>query len=231
MRIILPAFLLALQGASDKAPPPNQHLPFRELFNGRDLAGWKADEEAKKHWTAKDGVLCFDGKGKSLWTEGEYGDCCLYVAWRLPSEPVEKARPMILPEGTEELDDDGKPVTRKVQDAGESGVFIRGSEKAEVNIWCWPVGSGEIHGYRIDKASSPELRRACTPLKKADREGFNDLYISVKGEHVVVELNGVIVVDNPRLTGLPARGPIGLQAQGSPVEFKRVGVFEYRNRR
>jgi hypothetical protein len=233
MRLVALCLLLAQEGPpKDGAPTPNQHLPFRDIFNGQDLSGWKADDEARKHWTAKDGLLCFDGKGKTLWTEREYGDFCLLVTWRLTATPVEKPLPMVLPDGTEEKEDDGKPVTRKVKDAGESGILLRGSEKAEVNIWCWPVGSGEIHGYRIDPATPPEIRKACTPMRRNDHAPgeWNNFYISTKGEYLAVNLNGVVVVDNPKLSGLQARGPVGLKNDGAPIEFKRIAIFEYRNR-
>src|SRR5215471_13293471 len=50
---------------------------FKNLFTGLDLTGWKADDEAKKHWQPRDTVLHYDGKGEAkdnpLRTEKEYG--------------------------------------------------------------------------------------------------------------------------------------------------------------
>lgn len=60
-------------------PPPG----FRALFNGQDLSGWKADEQTKEHWQVVDGVLVYDGKGKSLATEEEFGNFVLYVDWKI----------------------------------------------------------------------------------------------------------------------------------------------------
>jgi len=31
----------------------------------------------------------------------------------------------------------------EVSDAGDSRIFLR-TDKAQVNIWCWPIGSGEV---------------------------------------------------------------------------------------
>ena len=42
---------------------------FRPLFNGKDLTGWKADEQAKQHWRVADGIIKYDGKSRDLWTE------------------------------------------------------------------------------------------------------------------------------------------------------------------
>ena len=47
------------------------------MFTGVDLSGWKANDEIKKHWVMKDGILSYDGKNKSdmpLWSESSYGD-------------------------------------------------------------------------------------------------------------------------------------------------------------
>jgi Domain of Unknown Function (DUF1080) len=44
---------------------------FHNLYTGLDLAGWKADDEARKHWQPKDWVLHYDGKGEALRTEKE----------------------------------------------------------------------------------------------------------------------------------------------------------------
>ncbi len=55
---------------------------FKNIFTGLDLAGWKADEEAKKHWTVRDGVLHYDGKGEALSTQTVYGDVEWIVDYR-----------------------------------------------------------------------------------------------------------------------------------------------------
>ncbi len=47
------------------------------LFNGKDLAGWKADA-SKEFWHVENGILVGENnaalKGNYLWTEKEYGD-------------------------------------------------------------------------------------------------------------------------------------------------------------
>ena len=56
----------------------------KQLYTGLDLSGWKADDETKKHWPAKDFELHYDGKGKSLATEKEFGDSEFIVDFRFP---------------------------------------------------------------------------------------------------------------------------------------------------
>jgi hypothetical protein len=41
---------------------------------------------------------------------------------------------------------------------------------------------------------------------------------------VTVVLNGQTVIDNARQPGVPARGPIGLQHHGDPVEFRSLFI-------
>ena len=56
---------------------------FTPLFNGKDLAGWKATGEAKV-WGAEDGVLFVEkGGGGYLMTEQEYGDFELRFEYKM----------------------------------------------------------------------------------------------------------------------------------------------------
>ena len=108
----------------------------------------------------------------------------------------------------------------------DSGIYLRGSSKAQVNIWQWPVGSGEIWGYRTDESLSPEIRAQATPRVAADQPvgEWNRFVITMQGEIVTVVLNGQLVIDHCPLPGVPARGPIALQHHGNPVEFANVFV-------
>ncbi len=62
----------------------NQDEGFRSLYTGLDLSGWKADDEAKKHWQPKDWVLHYDGKGAALTSEREYRDIEFMLDFRFP---------------------------------------------------------------------------------------------------------------------------------------------------
>ena len=194
---------------------------FVKLFNGKDLAGWKADDAAKAHWLVHDGIVDYDGKDKDLWTEREFGDFVLMVDWRWSRKPVEMERSIILPNG----DMSG---SLKVLDAGDSGIFLRGSSKSQVNIWCWPVGSGEVYGYRIDRNQPPDVRAGVTPKKKTDKPlgEWNSFVITMKGDRLTVVLNGEEVITNAQLPGVVPRGPIGFQNHGDPIQFRNIYIKE-----
>ena len=121
----------------------------------------------------------------------------------------------------------------------DSGIYMRGSSKAQVNIWCWPVGSGEVYGYRTDNAMPPAVRAGVTPKRNADRDigAWNAFEITMRGDRLTVVLNGEEVISNAQLPGVPARGPIALQHHGakkdgvwaSPpalVQFRNISIKE-----
>ena len=92
--------------AADVKPPTG----FVALFNGKDLTGWKgllagpndnpikraalssdalakaqadADADMRAHWKAENGIIVFDGKGRSLCTAKNYGDFEMLVDWKI----------------------------------------------------------------------------------------------------------------------------------------------------
>ena len=99
------AGLMALTGlpatAKDNTPPPG----FQALFNGKNLKSWqglveipqrvkltKTELAAKQreanlkylpHWSVREGVLHYDGKGNSLQSSKDYGDFELWVDWKI----------------------------------------------------------------------------------------------------------------------------------------------------
>jgi hypothetical protein len=111
---------------------------------------------------------------------------------------------------------DGKDATVEIEDV-DSGIYLRGSSDSQVNIWMWPIGSGEVYGYRTNTKMPAEVRAAVTPKKKADnpRGEWNTFIITMKGDRLWVKLNGEEVITNAQLPGVPAQGPIALQHHGS----------------
>ena len=200
------------------------------IYSGLDLRGWKEEPGHVGHWRADDWVLKYDGKSaakdKSLWTTAHYGDFLMVVDWRLPNEPVPRPRAVVLPSGDDARNPDGTVKNLVIPYAGDSGILIRGSEKAQLNITCNTIGSGELYGYRTDTTMPAEVRAAAVPKVKADRPPgqWNRFVITLKGERLSVVLNGQTVIDGARLPGLPAIGPIGLQHHGDPLEFANLYV-------
>jgi hypothetical protein len=208
---------------ADDAPPG-----FVSLFDGKDLTGWKVPAGDNGHWKVVNGVIDYDAESeapgdKSLWSEAEYGDFVLRVDWRIKDTPwVNPHARIVMPDGSDKKGPDGKDVDIAVPDS-DSGIYLRGNSKSQVNIWCWPVGSGEVYGYRTDESMPPDVRAGVVPTTIADHNigEWNSYEITMKGDRLSVVLNGKKVIDQARLPGVPARGPIGLQHHGS----KEGGVW------
>ncbi len=222
-RILLALGIVILLGAGPHtlaAPPATDE--FVPLFNGKDFTGWKVPDGDNGHWKVVDGVIDYDARSeargdKCLWTEKSFKDFVLKCDWRLKTEPGYKNQvPIILPDGSHKKDQSGKEIKIEIEDV-DSGIYLRGSSKSQVNIWMWPVGSGEVYGYRMDGKMPASVRAGVTPKKHADRPRgeWNSFEITMKGDRLWVKLNGEEVISNAELPGVPVEGPIALQHHGS----------------
>lgn len=209
------------------------------LFNGEDLSGWVIPEGDNGHWKVVDGVIDYDAESeaegeKDLWSEEEYGDFVLRLEWKIKETPyVNPNVPIVLPDGTHKLDEKGEVITMAVPDS-DSGVYVRGTSKAQINIWGWPVGSGEVYGYRMDENMPDEVRAGVTPDLHADRNigEWNEFEITMEGDRLSVELNGHLVIDSVPLPDVDERGPIALQHHGSKTDGEWVSspsLVQFRN--
>ncbi len=210
------AFASAPAAAEDNTPPPG----FKALFNGKDLTGWQglveihkrdkdpakyaeqvkaANEKVLPHWTVKDGVLHYDGKGQSLQTTKDYGDFELWVDWKIE------------PKG-----DSG------IYLRGQPQVQIWDTELSAQTA----VGSGGL--FNNQKNPSKPLKKADKPagqwntfriVMKGDR-----VSVWLNGELVVdnTPLENYFERGKP----LPEKGPIELQHHNDPLEFKNIYIKE-----
>ncbi len=217
-------------------PPADPPLPpemvadeargFRSLYTGKDLSGWKVEPLHEGHWTSQGWRLDYDGRADTLWSEESFADFELMVDWRWTGEAKPGRVPVVAADGSNVVDEDGEQVYAEVPHDGDSGIYLRGNSKSQVNIWGWPIGSGEVYGYRTDGAMSPEVRAGVTPRVAADRPfgEWNRFHITMVGDRLTVVLNGETVLEDARLPGVPPEGPIALQHHGSPLQFANVFV-------
>lgn len=203
---------------------------FTQIFDGKSLAGWKTGPNPPTNWFVHNGILQHTGKKgdiNDLWSEKTYQNFTLVFDWRWSDRGPLMQRPVIQPDGTEKKNADGSPVTVEVEEL-DSGIYLRGSTKAQVNLWNWPAGSGEVYGFRTAPDSSPEVRAAVTPHSRADNPPgqWNRMMISLRNEVLNVSLNGRVVIENAKLPGIPATGPIGLQHHGAAIDFANIWIKE-----
>lgn len=206
------------------APPalaPASEDGFVSIFNGKDLSNWKIPENDGGHWKALDGVIDYDAQSgaphgkQDLWSDVDYADFVWRLDWRLKQTTGTYPVPEVQPDGTHKLDANGKEIIHQLPNA-DSGIYVRGNSKSQINIWCWPIGSGEVYGYRMDKSMPPAVRAGVTPKMNADNPvgQWNSFEVTMKGEYLTVVLNGKTVLDHAQLPGVPAKGPIALQHHG-----------------
>jgi hypothetical protein len=213
--------LLLISCSSDN----EANTEWTSLFYGEDLTGWVIPEGDNGHWRVVDGVIDYDAMSeapgdKDLWSENEFGDFELRLDWRLTETPfINPNVAIIKPDGTYKLDENGDVIRIAVPDS-DSGVYLRGSSKAQVNIWSWPVGSGEVWGYRTDPDMPADVRAAVSPSMHADHDigEWNSFLITMIGDRLTVKLNGHIVIEDAQLPGVNERGPIALQHHGHKVD-------------
>ncbi len=194
---VLSATVLAAEGA----PPEG----FKALFNGKDFTGWQAKrgspepEADRAKW-----LQHWKAEGGIVRFDGQGPNLWTSKTFKDFVLMVDWRFP--------------KP--------GDSGVFIRGNSKSQINIWCNDMGSGEVWGYRTDGKQPEAVRKACTPLKKMDKPvgQWNTFVITMKGDRLTVELNGEVVIRNAQLPGVPPEGEIALQRHGNPIEFRNIYI-------
>lgn len=244
MKIML-QFLLSVIFTFSGILTAQDNSEWRSLFNEENLDGWVIPEGDGGHWQVMDGVIDYDAQSqaeddKNLWTEEDFEDFELQLEWRLKETPFINPNVMLIrPDGSPQHDEDGEVVRIAMSDS-DSGIYVRGTSKAQINIWCWPVGSGEVWGYRTDADMPDEVRAGVTPNQFADNHigEWNQFRITMVGEHLSVELNGHLVIDNALLPDIPKSGPIALQHHGqlnedgewvsppSLVQFRNIEIRE-----
>lgn len=180
-----------------------------DLFNGKDLTGWK-EFGSKNGWSVLDGVLYVSPGEGWLGTDREYSDFEFEVEYRLEaggnSGVFIHASDKGSPEGNGflevQLQDDEAPRLREVPENRRNG---------------------SIYGMiaRSDRARAPANK-------------WNRLSIKVVGPQVTVHINGTKVLDaslDDYKTELDARpgfrassGRLGLQRHRSSAEFRHIRI-------
>ena len=186
-----------------------------QLFNGKSLDGWTifvpdAKINPETFFYVKDGVIETSGVPMGyLRTKKEYENYRLHVEWRYPEIPT------------------------------NSGVFLHtvGPDKlwpAHYQCQLKHLSAGDfiVHGEGVSATirdtvytSTPQKKPVVPKLKPSSENKageWNSYDIVCKGNTVEVKVNGVLQneVTNCSLT----KGGIGLQAEGSKIQFRNLWI-------
>ena len=209
---------------------------FVSLFDGRTWTGWDHPADLDGRFEIENGAICIrpnqskrqKGKPYDLATLKSYRDFELLIDWRLTGEPKMKALQVLTDEGLTQLNPEGKILTEPRLNWGNAGIFLRGAASAQVNIWCYPWGSGEVGIKYKDMDTTVEERRKTMPRFRADHgpNEWNRFHITLRGDRVEVILNEMLVVSDARAKPIPATGPLVLQNHNEAAEFRNIYLRE-----
>src|SRR6185436_10643917 len=217
----------AAAAAADSAPQaPPKVTP---LFDGKDLAGWKADVPAKDtdpkapdSFTVRDGKLVSLGNPKGhLVTDAAFRDYRLEVEYRFPGKGgncgvlVHASRPRALykmfPQSIE--------VQMQSGDAGDFWVIQEDIEVQDMEKRR-PRKEGEKWG-----GAEGDARRILNLTDGSEKPlgQWNAMVVEARGRTLKVWINGALV--NEGFNATVSEGRIALQAEGTEVEFRRVDLM------
>lgn len=211
--------LLAVALLAAAAAHAQDSPAWRPLFNGKNLDGWKHLGPGKM--VVDDGLIRTEGgMGLLYYTREKFGDCVLKIMYKTTAK------------------------------SSNSGVFIRIAEEPRDEWYA------VHHGYEVQICDSADefhgtgaiyslSKRSALPGKVGE---WNTLEITLKGDHVLVSVNGAKVNEfdpkapvpprkkdyEPERGPRPTSGYIGIQNHDdydseSHVLFKEVSVRPLRN--
>ncbi len=196
-------------GTKLPAPPPAPDMASLKfgtpinLFNGKDLTGWKLiDEKQKSGFYAKDGILGTD----PVQVEGQehisYGN--------LRTE--------------QEFEDFNIKLEVNIPAGSNSGIYLRGMYEVQV---------ADTYKKPLDPHNMGGLYSRIKPSVNAEKPAgtWQAMDITLCDRHVTVILNGTKIIDNQPVYGptggamksdVFAAGPIYLQGDHGKVEYKNI---------
>ena len=210
------AFIATLAAPSLLHAQEDAEKGWTELFNGKDLDGWKfhlgrEGGENEGTFTVKDGVMICSGKPAGyIYTPKSYSNYTLQFELAFKK-----------PEG----------LTDESKFGGNSGCLIHVGEKNALGVWPRSI---EVQGMNRQLGLILPIPRNVKCTRTFDQQAsakarkplgeFNQVEVEVKGGDMVIKLNGVVVstVGECELT----EGPIGFQSEGAETHWKNIRIRE-----
>ena len=233
LMVCLTAFTAKAQDAQ-KAPPEPSDM--KAIFNGKDLTGWDGDSRL---WSVKDGVIHGETTAENkangntflIWQDGRTGDFELRLSFRCNATnnsgiqyrsrhitDGKPRNPWVVRGYQHEIRNESKMpnVAGFIYDeGGKRGRICLAGEKA-----TWGQDGKKVTGQLITAEEWPKL---------FNLDGWNDVVIIAKGNHIQHYMNGRLILDftdeNPELALLDGQLALQLHA-GKPmwVEFKDIRI-------
>jgi hypothetical protein len=208
---VLPVALVLL--VPQVGPSQKVDKGFVQLFNGKDLAGWKQFAGKQGVWMVEDSIIVCKGDGGGwLGTEKEYGNFELKLEYRL-------------------------------QPGGNSGVYIRAPKSGHISRDGMEIQILDDLHPKYSKLDfyqyTGSIYHVVAPNKRATKPAgqWNAMTIRADGSDIKVWLNGHKIVDTDlerwradlaiakEHPGLARKtGHVGLQSHTDRVEFRDLQI-------
>jgi hypothetical protein len=208
---------ITIEPASDLSKPwPVTPKARIVLFNGKDLDGWvrfspndKPDADKKwtvdKVWSVRDGVIHCEGKPNGyIRTCESYANYRLHVEWRWTDKPTNSG--VLLHR---------KGIDRTWPTCVEAQLMHQNAG----DFWLLSHSAIKVDGKQIGPKQYANAKKKHPSNEKPVGE-WNTYDIVCDGGTVKLTVNGLL--QNEGTDADPASGPICLQSEGSPIEFRNV---------
>ena len=185
------------------------------LFNGKDLKDWTIYVKdpavnPEKFFYVNDGMIETVGVPLGyIRTKKEYSNYRLHVEWRYPEKPTNSGV-FLHTSGMDQIWPNHYQCQLKYQDAGD--FIVQG-----VGLNATLADSVYVSTDKV-KPLIPKLH----PTNENPAGQWNSYDITCKGNTIEVKVNGLVqnVATNCSLT----KGAIGLQAEGSKIQFRNLWI-------
>lgn len=170
-----------------------------ELFNGTDLTGWVSSTDDNQ-WIVKDGVLTNLKAGANLITAQKFDDFKLNVEFRYP-------------------------------EGSNSGIYLRGRYEVQIEDSPKDKHPGSLYFGGVYGFLAPNEMATLGPNEWQTYE------ITLIGRLVTIVSNGKTIISNQEIPGITGGaldskegepGPIYLQGDHGPVEFRKISIMPAR---
>lgn len=184
-----------------------------QLFNGKDLSNWNfvlenSELKASDVFSVRDGVIHITGQLGYMYTNKKYDNYKLHVEWCWPNGVESNSGIFLLIEDPKNPFPNGIECQLKAGIAGDF-VLLGGSNLAEFKN---PEGE--------PRPDFPVVKKLEESSEKPAGE-WNSADIECKDGVITVYINGVL---QNKGTNTVKEGHIGLQSEGSDIQFRNVTV-------
>ncbi len=217
MRLLVPSGLviaLAMTAWADDAKKVEATAAggFVQLFNGKDLTGWKKHDGDQAHWEVEDGAIAGSGKVGHLYSDRDDYEHFIFR------------------------------VEAKINDGGNSGQYFRAKfakgfppgYEAQINATHKdPVKTGSLYpAFLKDPVERKEFRDKYCVLDKppagAEANKWFTQEVTAVGNHIIIKVNGVTTVDYTDPHNTYTKGHFAIQQHdpGTKVWVRKAEVKE-----